>query len=402
MATQTNTTMGPFQPYGRIEPVAPVPSILTAARPLPPAQAAFAAGAALAAVKAGEDPRVHMAAVGLAIEALGGKDMYQELREHMVNVQLVLSDYANGTHTAAPDLALDPLFAAADASWRTGIAWNPVNCLKSYNELRCVNYVPVTTNASEVGTSHRVDATGIVASVHTDAFGFYTPMECDWTLNHARVIDAARVVTDVNTAYAFGRALWFGEGLPADDTQPTLRRVAQDISVGGAAANLDVVVAALLSEYEVASGGSGGAVLHIPSVLMTGALGGIPGGGRVADIVGNYYRGPLGSVVSPGPGYMHGATTAGPDGAGPLQSGSVATTNEVYKGNATNEVWVYVTGPVEYAQSPIFVNSVDDALAGTDWRKNQFEAWANRFGIIRFDPCAVFAAKAVNYAGSVS
>lgn len=335
--------MGDLQPVNRIDPVAPVPSLLTSARD-----------------RTNDD--------------FGGS-----------------SPVPAGAEAGLPEGALVP----SSAAWRTGMAWNPVACQKSYIERRCD--APTRQNPSE-----------LTAPVGTDAFRIYTPLSCDWTLRAQgeQLARDAQDLTEAHLAYGLARALWMGEGLPAhvtvngDATQRpvTLRRAAVDVSIGGVSADLDDAVSALLSNYEQCTGGLGGATLHVPSVLMPGALGGIAGGGRIAWPEGNLYRGALGSIVSPGPGYPHGGHAQGPDAFGP----ETGAGTEVYKGSALDEVWVYVSGTVEYAKSPIEVLPVDDVERRNWGRTNTYEVWAQREAIVRFDPCCVFAALVKNTAGAVS
>lgn len=278
--------------------------------------------------------------------------------------------------------------------WSTGIAWTP-SCIPSFAWERCPD------SDAEKESNFTIDP------VATEPFTIYTPVKCAWVTTEGgdRLSAMATELTEVHTAYQLARALWMGHGLTddADDTYgkvPTLRRVATDVGTGqlGGAAPLDDVVAVLLEQYEECTGGNGGAVLHMPSVLIPAALGGGDGGARVAWPEGSIYRGPLGSVISPGPGYPHDYSVQGADGHGPLVS---AGPPEVYRGNGYNEVWVYVTGPVEYAVSAIAAPNEDDERR-MPLRMNEYEVIAERQAIIRFDPCCVLAARAVNTAGEVS
>ena len=407
MAEQT----GFWQPLGRVDPVAPVPSLLTTARPLPAVRIAQAYAAAVAALKDGSDPRPHLAAMEEGLVRLGDDEIHTgtgvfrlRAEEARDAIRLALLDPEPRQAGAVADAALtgDDMFRLVDQTWRTGITWNTLACQKSYPEVRCATYDGVTTK--------RVDPSEEGTAVHADPFLVYTPLACDWASRGTRLADDATALTDVHTAYAMGQALWLGVGMHADSSIPTLRRNAVDVT-GGSAVTVDVGAAILLSQYEQATFGSGGAVLHVPSVLMVGAEGGIPGGGRIATRVADYYRGPLGSLVSPGPGYPHGASTQGANGNGPLISGTAdsgaGTNTEVYAGNNLNEAWMFVSGPIEYALGPIVVLPTEDwqrryGPAGSGGRTNQYEVWAQRMAIMRYDPCAIFGVKVQNYAGSVS
>lgn len=335
--------MGDLQPVNRIDPVSPAVSLLTSAR-------------------------------DRTLDDFGGS-----------------SPIPAGAESGLPEGTLVPTSAA----WRTGMAWDPVSCQPSYTETRC-------------DASIRHDPAELTGPVGTDAFRIYTPLSCDWTLRALGEVLAAdaRDLTEAHLAWGLARALWMGDGLPdhvtvnGDTTKRpvTLRRAATDVSIGGVAADLDDAVAALLSNYEQCTGGLGGAVLHIPSVLMVGALGGIPNGGRICWPEGNLYRAALGSVVSPGPGYPHGGHAQDAFAYGP-QTGA---TTEIYKGNATDECWVYVSGPIEYAKSDVQVLPEDENERRNWGRTNTYEVWAQREAIVRFDPCCVYAALVKNTAGQVS
>lgn len=279
--------------------------------------------------------------------------------------------------------------------WSTGIAWTPSLCVASSVWEWCP---PSSEPAAEKTTND------VPAGVATEPFTVYTPVDCVWVTTEAgeRLEALVTEATEVHTARAVARALWLGEGLTdiADDTYglpPTLRRSATDVTPGGVPAVLDNVVAILLAAYDEATGGAGGATLHIPTALITGALGGTTGGGRVCWPEGNLYRGPCGSVVSPGPGYPDGPSANGADGFGPL----VDDDPEVYAGNGYDEAWVYVSGPVEYDASPVMVLPESDADRRIN-RRNTFEVIAERQAIVRVDPCGVFAARAINDSGQVS
>ncbi len=282
-----------------------------------------------------------------------------------------------------------------NVEWGTGIAWTPTPCFgASHNWERCQD----GENEKEVS--------GAAAPVATEPFTIYTPVQCEWVTTEGgdRLTAIATELTEVHTARQIARALWMGEGLTdvADATYgkpPTLRRSATDVSSAlNGVAPLDDVVAYLLYRYEACTGGNGGAVLHIPTVLIPGALGGGDGGARVAWPEGSIYRGPLGSVISPGPGYPHDSSAQGANGYGPLV---VDSNPEQYKGNGYNSSWIYISGPVEYAVTDVAAPNEDDERR-TPLRYNRYEVIAEREAIVRFDPCCVFAALATNTAGEVS
>lgn len=261
--------------------------------------------------------------------------------------------------------------------WHSGIAW-ATGCQPSIQEAFCPDS-PTSRVSPDAGDI-----------VHAMPFLIYTPYECE--VQTVDLTDGPRMVeelTDVHTARALAAALWMGEGLDADDEdQVTLRRHAEALDQA-AAVDLDDGVGALLGRYEECTGGSGGALIHLPVTLTPFALGGGSGGARVCWPEGNIYRGPASSVVVPGPGYPLGASAAGPGGYGP------ETSPGQYAGNSASESWVYISGPVEYDVTPI------EALPAAEqdrfvFRTNLYQVWGQRNAIVRFDPCCTFAVKVNN------
>lgn len=298
----------------------------------------------------------------------------------------VAADVAHQALAGDGPITADALFGISDELWRTGVAWNMVNCIKSYNEALCPDY----------SASYRTSPPGFGGQAHTNPFTVYTPLECDWMLDEGRLDADVRAMTDVHTAYAVGRALWLGDGLPNLVDQPTLRRNAQNVSLGGSATdNLDEVFGALIGAYETCTGGSGGATIHLPSQVVPAAV-----GGHITQNLlwreGDLYRGPAGTIVSPGPGYPFGASTQGANGYGP------AVSEGVYRGNGTDEAWVYITGPVEYAVGPVTVGPPDREERFDTFRTNRYRVWGSRRAIVRYDPCCVFAALVRNTAAEIS
>lgn len=268
-------------------------------------------------------------------------------------------------------------------AWRTGVTWSPTTCQPSGNWEQCVA-------PEDRASSEKDEDDGTMTPVTFSPFWSYTPLSCEWTTMPEDVDKAAEALTEAHAAYSVARALWLGEGYGAADTTPTLRNSAVDVTPGGAAVDLDDAVATVLGAYEQGTGGNGAATVHIPGIMFVGALGGLPGGGRVCWPEGQQYRGALGSLVSPGPGYPWGASTAGADGYGPQTDVGPPA---LYAGNAEDEVWVYVTGPVEYALSPIIRLS---PTPGLQQRRNVHEVIAERQAVVRFDPCSVWACRAYN------
>jgi hypothetical protein len=287
-----------------------------------------------------------------------------------------------GVTAPIPSDAADALreagIEANATSWRGGVAWPSFSCQESLPWPDCVDD-PDPKELSDTGLS--------VSSV---PFTIYTPLECEWASGEPFLGPAARALTEAHTAYGLARALWMGEGLPVAVSQSTLRNSATVIA---GVYDLDDGVAQLLGAYEEGTFGNGGAILHVPGILATAAQGGLPGGGTVARLEGQVYRGPNGSLISFGPGYPWGESTEGADGFGPMTDPDPLT----FAASAADEVWVYVTGPVEYARGPI---EIKEAQAGSALRRNTVEVLAERRMVYRFDPCSVWALRVFNPTGA--
>lgn len=259
--------------------------------------------------------------------------------------------------------------------WRSGISWVSDACTPTTHEELCTD-------------GARPDGTAAVLSTEIAyPFRYYTEMACDWILD-GKLADRARGLTEARAAWALSRALWLGEGLPATITDTdaasyetlTLVNKADDVSAA-TALDVDDAFARLLSHYETASSGLGGAVLHVPTVLLPHA--------KATALIwkeGDQYRTTSDARVSPGPGYPFGVGAFGPGGAS----------------TAADEVWIYVTGPVEYALGDVRVVPEDEAQRRGLYRRNDYQVWAEREAIVRFDPCLAFAALVDSPAGTVS
>src|SRR5262245_12190624 len=173
----------------------------------------------------------------------------------------------------------DADFPASNASWRTGISWNPVSCNIGANYPQCG---PGTDKAQDT----------VDAQVDVSPFWIYTSLQCDWmTLASEGTLDSdAQAVLEAATAAGLAKALWLGTGYVANDTTPTLRTAAVNATVvAGTAMTPDDAMAVLLEEY-TACGEKGGGVLHIPPVSIPSLL-----TNDHIRLDGDRYAGPLGS-----------------------------------------------------------------------------------------------------------
>lgn len=279
----------------------------------------------------------------------------------------------------APSLLTSARPLPDGVNWTSGISW-ATSCILSGAQPFC------PSGARDFPVDRTV--------VHSMPFAIYTPVLCDFPVDGADLEQLVEDATEVQTAANIADALWMGvdQYQAADTTQITLRRNAMDVSQSGPI-DLDDGVATLLTHYQQCTGGAGGAVVHLPGSLLTYALGGggstSGGGARVCWPEGQYYRGPHGSTMVFGPGYPEGRTPAGPFGAGP------ALSTTTYQGNEMGAAWIYVTGPVEYAVTPVRVRPESEADRPIVFQ-NKYEIWGEREAIVRFDPCCVFATEVWN------
>lgn len=334
-------------PIGHIEPVPPVPSLLTSARLL----------------------------------GTNGQSIAADRME--VGTGLVVTPDDQGRYLDGQDNER----TVSRYTWATGVAWNQANCVLSHPKRRCLPD-GFTTVAPE----------GFGPAVQTDAFFQYVTMECEMLsdVTYPQLLEVARSVADATAAWAVAQALWFGHpSLPDDPTQPTLRRNAQDVS-GGVGLAFALAVARLLSEYAEATGGKGGAVLHVPDVLIPPLQ-----STWLLRQQGDVYLGPLGCVISPGPGYPHGTFADGPLAPGPLKTETPdhGVTPSTYFGTPSSAEWIYCTGPLQYALGDIRMLPEDEIAQRGFLTQNKTDVWAERQAIVRFDPCTVFAALANNPIG---
>lgn len=292
----------------------------------------------------------------------------------------------------APDRAVPSLLTTArDRSrdgfgarpWTSGIAWNPTSCQQSEAWAQSCDHA--------VGDSKVRGAP--LGTVKVDPLWIYTPLEC--ALTQAVTEDAldtdAEALTEAHTAFHLARALWLGTGYSSGSPTPTLRNSAEEVTPAGPM-DLEDAFALLIHEVSECSDG-GRATLHVPEVAIPSALG-ADTGGRLIERRGDIYYGPMDALVSPGPGYPSGISSAGPGGFGP------ETTANNFKGSAVNELWIYATGTVEYALGAI--RQPTDAQARHHVRRNIFESLAERQAIVRFDPCCTFAARVASPVSVVS
>lgn len=168
---------------------------------------------------------------------------------------------------------------------------------------------------------------------------------------------------------------------PAVTTNPTLISAGQTITGGATAQHPVTALARLVAAQRRATGGKGGIIVHGPEELTIY----LDAHGLIQERGGRY----LGKGFAYCPGPNNPADTGGAHGPqGATQ--------------ATNEVWLYATGRVEYALGPAWTGAENvGRVAGMDTRiyfdhvTNRWQARLDpRLGILRFNPGTVFAQKA--------
>lgn len=241
-------------------------------------------------------------------------------------------------------------------NWHSGISWRDSVPLVGYRREFCD-----TSDAADPGE---------ITQPAFYPYWIYVPYVCDWVTDDASFRDDAMSAADAVTPWHVARELWTGE---TEDENPSLQSVATDESAADAVHPV-TALGTLLEAYEDCSQ-SGGATVHVPTAAIASLL-----SHGVVKQQGDVYYGPNGSVISPGPGYPTAATGTGPADADDPDAGA---------GN----VWMYVTGPVEYALDPVAV-PLTDLEAHFNRRTNRYEITAQRLAIHRFDPECVFAVRA--------
>lgn len=248
--------------------------------------------------------------------------------------------------------------------WASGISWRSTQSLVQHARAYC-------------GSGNLVGAPGL-DKPEFYPYMLYVPYSCDWVLPVAQRTEEGETITvdsyradavaaeEAMTAWNMARELWTGA---IEALNPSLQNTAVDKSAVGAV-HPTTALGMLLEAFSDCTQ-EGGAVIHAP---LTAAVSLLRDG--VVKQQGDVYYGPAGSIISPGPGYPTAATGTGPSGA------------DAGAGN----VWLYVTGPVEYALGDIVVYPDGDE-AFFNHRENRYEVTAQRQVIHRFDTHCVFAVK---------
>jgi hypothetical protein len=259
------------------------------------------------------------------------------------------------TPPIAPVVPLPSILTTArplpgDIDWSSGISFRPRRIAGDADSIT----IDDITGEEDCPTPSELDAEPLPDEEHFVPQLARVPWQCEQVFpgQEDRFRAEARDELEAATAYHLSAAL--GADLAAHDS---------DVSADGAIHPL-TALSILLANYASCTQSGGGAIVHVPAVLIPTLL----ASGAVKQS-GDVYLGPLGSVVSPGPGY------------------SWANEDDVVLGT------MYVSGPVEYALGAIVVRPEGNA-AMYDRRANLFRVEAQRAFIFRYDRQCVFSASA--------
>lgn len=264
----------------------------------------------------------------------------------------------------SPNL-LGSLTAAArplpeDADWTAfGVSYTPENCGKAWVWQEC-------TEATD--DDPKPLNTGVDAVTFKPFLIEFNAASCDGGIAGDWDQLSARAKRGLDTRTSRGIALALSSSAPdgvANDS-PNLPGSATDVTPGSGPASIVNTITGLLQD-SVDCGANGELFIHAPHWTLP-------------HILKEFLVTQIGSVFKVGPHTLvldQGYTNEEPTGADPAGDG---------------EAWIYVTGPVEFAKTP--VQPLDDTSHGFQTRLNSANVIAAQLAIYRFDPCCVFAAKA--------
>lgn len=236
--------------------------------------------------------------------------------------------------------------------WRTGLAARGVSLITADARALCASGDLATVTAATDG--------------EFEPFTVYVMHGCEGYVDEMAYRAEANAALADKTAWQVARELWTG----TQSGNPSLQSSGVDL---GGTADISNVVAALIANMEAELSG-GQVFVHVPSIALPGLT-----NTNMVTRSGARLLTPQGHVVIPGPGYPSAPGDWGPDASAVAASG---------------EVWVFATGPVEYAEGPVTVRDVGQGVAA---RMNLFEVHVTKPVIVRFDPSKVLAAKATVY-----
>lgn len=245
---------------------------------------------------------------------------------------------------------------AIPSNWMSGVCWDPVGCEPSCviphscDPLNVDNEGPIEYPVDDDGLTDKPFNDSVCATAYP--FDIAHGLRDDCKRDADALLARARAGLAANTGAKIANYLSVSltqtaEVLPGDECVP-----------------LETALGLLFNAR--AATGAGGGVIHIPDILA-----GVAQKCGLIQRGGARYTSVYGAPVIVGPGLLNLDPTTGLPPTDPV-------------------AWLYVTGPVDYAVSPIetLTNSVSwDAARQNDIRKVLVE----RRAIVRHDPCNAFA-----------
>lgn len=245
------------------------------------------------------------------------------------------------------------------SEWRQGVTFNPLcNDVQGLNEVCPAGEGPLTK-----------EILGVSAPVEFLPFVLLSGRECSTWMPGSELLDQARMSLEMGISRSFAQQL---ESDPLGASGRSLYTDATDIT-GATLANMTATLTGLLGA--VCECGKFDLTIHvplyaIPTLIESQTITWDDSG------TGRWMYGPW--VVSAD--CYEGLGVATPSGANPSPGPADP---------AACEAWVYITGPVEVAIGDL------EVIADVDERTNGQIQLVERLGILRYDPCCVYAAKAL-------
>lgn len=301
-------------------------------------------------------------------------------------------DPAGPLRPSAPQVTVFSTFGQVPGgfdAWQSGIEFHAEECVSTYDFPYC-------------GTSHADTTLDTRSSViRFSPFRVYASATCADVLpaEDPEYVELVRAKLDTAISWQIARQLWLGS---IDPTQLNLQSAGQlVVPLASMGTTVDWAIGALIQKY-TDTAKNGNFTLHAPPRLITYLL-----DRYQIEKVGDQYIGPYGqpfAVLEGYPGLTASlntnlttwtATAFGPDkdeaGTPHNEGGSVGVAPF---GQATiDEDWIFISGHVEVDKREYRIRPASFREREMQPRTDRYVVYADTDAIVRFDPCAVFAAK---------
>jgi hypothetical protein len=299
-------------------------------------------------------------------------------------------DPAAPLRPAAPQVTVFSTFQPlATGDWLSGIEFHAEECVTTYDFPYC-------------GTSH-ADTTLDTrsAAIRFSPFRVYASATCESVLptEDPEYVSLVNDKLDTAISWQIARQLWMGSIDPAQTTLQSAGKLA--VPIGSMGTSVDWAMGALIQKY-TDTAKNGNFTLHAPPRLITYLM-----DKYLIERDGDRYIGPYGQPVAVLEGYpgltasvATNPTTWKASAFGPAKDETGAAHNEggavgvaPFGQASVDEDWMFISGQVEVAKGPNRVRP--DSFRGREMqpRTNRYVVYADTDAIVRFDPCAVFAAR---------